>query len=254
MEFRQDQIVTTSAANQIAEAIQQAIVNGSLKADDRLPTEEALAVQFGVSRPTVREALKRLAARHLIRSRRGPAGGTFVNGPSPDELAQSFSTAATLMVAAGGVSLDDIATVRAEMEAICFRLAAQNRKPQHIAAMRAEIAFQQTESIADEEFCASDVRFHRLIVEAGGNTLLRFLMNAIVEGLMPVSNMIIFRVRDRKSIVGFHVEIADAIEAGDGDAAVESLNGLIRYIRDQYAAADKARAEHASKKNASPGE
>lgn len=249
MEFRHDQIVTASAANQIADAIQQAIVNGTLKADDRLPTEEALALQFRVSRPTVREALKRLAARHLIRSRRGPSGGTFINDPSPDELAQSFSTAATLMVAAGGVSLDEIAAVRAEMEAICCRLAAQNRSPQQLAAMRAELDLQQSDPLADEEFCSSDVRFHRLIVEASGNALLRFLMNAVVEGLMPVSNMIIFRVRDRKSIAAFHVQIADAIEAQDGDAAVASLNDLIRYIRDQYAIADEARAKHASNKN-----
>jgi DNA-binding FadR family transcriptional regulator len=254
MEFRHDQIVTASAANQIAEAIQQAIVNGTLKADDRLPTEEALALQFRVSRPTVREALKRLAARHLIRSRRGPTGGTFVNGPSPDELAQSFSTAATLMVAAGGVSLDEMATVRAEMEAICCRLAAQNRTAEQLAGMRAEIALQHSEKLADEAFCASDVRFHRLIVEAGGNALLRFLMNAVVEGLMPVSNMIIFRVRDRKIISSFHVQIADAIEDRDGAAAVAALNGLIRYIRDQYAIADEARQKHESNKNAPKGD
>src|SRR5215204_3280154 len=115
-------IVTTSAASQIADAIQQAILDGSLRVNERLASEEELAAQFGVSRPTVREALKRLAARHLIRSRRGPAGGNFVSGPSPDELAQSLGSAATLMVAVGHVSLDEIATVCAEMEGICCRL------------------------------------------------------------------------------------------------------------------------------------
>lgn len=70
-------IVTTSVASQIADAIQQAILDGSLRANDRLPSEEDLAGQFGVSRPTMREALKRLAARHLIRSRRGAAGGAW---------------------------------------------------------------------------------------------------------------------------------------------------------------------------------
>lgn len=74
MEPSYGQIVTTSAASQIADQLQQAIMDGRLKVDERLPTEEELAAQFGVSRPTVREALKRLAARHLIRSRRGPTG------------------------------------------------------------------------------------------------------------------------------------------------------------------------------------
>jgi DNA-binding FadR family transcriptional regulator len=68
------QIVTASAAIQIADAIEQMIVRGQLRVDDRLPSETELSAQFGVSRPTVREALKRLAARHLVRSRRGPAG------------------------------------------------------------------------------------------------------------------------------------------------------------------------------------
>ena len=254
MVFRHDQIVTATAANQIAEAIQQEIASGRLKVDDRLPTEEELATQFRVSRPTVREALKRLAARHLIRSRRGPAGGTFVNGPSPEEMAQSFSTAATLMVAAGGITHDEMATVRAEMEAICCRLAAEQRSAEHLAGMRAEIALQLSEPLLDEEFCASDVRFHRLIVDAAGNPLLRFLMNAIVEGLLPVSNMIIFRVRDRKTIVDHHIRIADAIEARDADRAVAALNDLVRYVRDQYAAAEKGRLEYASKITSTKGE
>ncbi|RMD91894.1 MAG: GntR family transcriptional regulator, partial [Alphaproteobacteria bacterium] len=56
---------------QIARAIRAAIMDGSLKVDERLPSEQELAESFGVSRPTVREALKRLAAQSLIRTQRG---------------------------------------------------------------------------------------------------------------------------------------------------------------------------------------
>jgi len=239
------QIVTATAALQIAEKIEQMILDGRLKVDDRLPGEEELASRFGVSRPTVREALKRLAARHLIRSRRGPAGGTFVSGPSPDELAQSLGSAATLMVAVGHISLDEIATVRVEMEAICCRLAATNRTEEHLAALQAEIAYQGNANISDQDFCASDVRFHRILVEAAGNTLLRFLMNAVIEALLPVSNMIIFRVRDRLAIVGYHERIASALERRDAEMAVEAVQDLIHYTRGQYVAADEARQKNA---------
>ena len=75
-------VVNVSLAKQISERILESITDGTLKADDQLPTEEVLASQFQVSRPTIREALKRLAAQSLIRSRRGPSGGTFVNRPS----------------------------------------------------------------------------------------------------------------------------------------------------------------------------
>ncbi|MEP9352229.1 FadR/GntR family transcriptional regulator [Xanthobacter sp. KR7-65] len=241
MEPTYGQIVTTSAASQIADQLQQAIMDGRLKVDERLPTEEELAAQFGVSRPTVREALKRLAARHLIRSRRGPSGGTFVTGPSPEELATSLGTSVTLMVASGGITLEEMATARLEMEAVCCRLAAQNRTDAHLAALEAEIAIQKTATISDQDFCASDVRFHRAVVDAAGNALLRFLMNAVVEALMPVSNMIIFRVRDRKEIVSHHERMLAALTARDGAAAVEALGGLVLYIRAQYAKADEAR-------------
>ena len=70
--------------------------------------EAKLPLQLGVSRPTVRQALMRRAARHLIRSRRGPTGGNFVNGPPPEELSGSFGTAAALLIATGGAGLEDI--------------------------------------------------------------------------------------------------------------------------------------------------
>ncbi|MFG1397108.1 FadR/GntR family transcriptional regulator [Roseixanthobacter pseudopolyaromaticivorans] len=238
------QIITSSAASQIADQIQQAIMDGRLKVDDRLPTEEELAAQYGVSRPTVREALKRLAARHLIRSRRGPTGGTFITGPSPEELAHSLGTSVTLLVATDGVTLDEMATARLEMEAVCCRLAAQGRTEAHLAGLREEIALQWDKTISDQDFCASDVRFHRLIVDAAGNALLRFLMNALVEALMPVSNMIIVRVRDRMEIVAHHERMLAALEARDGNGAVAALEGLVHYIRDQYAKAAEARAAH----------
>lgn len=238
-------IVTTSMATQIADVIQQAILDGTLRINERLASEEELAAQFGVSRPTVREALKRLAARHLLRSRRGPSGGNFVSGPSPEQLAQSFSTAAALLVATGGVSLDEMAIARFEMEAICCRLAADCISEADLDTLRMELERQRQADITDEEFCDSDVRFHRLIVEASGNAILRFVMNIIVETLMPVSNMIIFRVRDRRTICALHADLVEALSNRDGDAAVSVLGELIAYIHTQYEAVGRQRFQHA---------
>lgn len=235
------QIVTASAAIQIADAIEQMILRGQLKVDDRLPGEADLAARFGVSRPTVREALKRLAARYLIRSRRGPAGGTFVSGPSPDDLSASIGTAAALMVASGQVDLDQMAVTRFEMEASCCRLAAEHRTEEQLAALEAEIETECDMTISDPDFCASEVRFHRIVVEATGNPLMRFLMNALIEMLLPVSNMIVFRVRDRHMIIGFHRRIVAALRERDAEGAVASVRELIAYTRDLYGAADAAR-------------
>jgi DNA-binding FadR family transcriptional regulator len=186
--------------------------------------------------------LKRLAAQHLIRSRRGPTGGNFVASPAPEDAALSLANATTLMVAVGDFSLDDVATARLELESVCCRLAAANRADVHLDAMRTELARQRDEAITDEEFCASDVRFHRALVDATGNALLRFVMHSVVEALQPVSNMIIFRVRDRHTIAEFHARILAAIEDRDGEAGVTALQDLMAYIRERYREALERRA------------
>lgn len=242
MPFEYESIVTTSVAKQIAESIRSAIVEGRLRADDRLPTEDDLAQRYGVSRPTIREALKRLAAQNLIRSRRGPAGGNFVSRPDPQDLAQSLAGAATLMVSLGAFEIDEISEARLQLETVCCRLAAANRTEPHLAAMRAEVETQRGESITDEEFCASDVRFHRALVNATCNGLLRFVMQAVVEAIMPITNMVVFRVRNRRTIVGFHERILAAIEAGDAERAVAALQELMVYLKSRYAEAQERRA------------
>ena len=75
-------LVTQGLARQIAEKLREAILEGRLHVNERLPTEYELAARFNVSRPTIREALKRLAAQNLIRSRRGPAGRPSRNADS----------------------------------------------------------------------------------------------------------------------------------------------------------------------------
>src|SRR5258708_3378872 len=184
-------VVTESIATQISEKIRESILDGRLKVNDRLPTEEELARQFQVSRPTIREALKRLAAQHLVRSRRGPTGGTFVKRPSLDDLNSNLSIASTLMVSLGEFDMDGILEARQEFEVMCARLAAHRRSADHIRAMEDEITYQRRNDISDVDFCASDVRFHRLIAEATTNAIVRFLMHAVIEALQPVENMII---------------------------------------------------------------
>ena len=99
--MQESALIKSSISKQIAEQLRQAIVSGRFKIGERLPTEDELAQRYGVSRPSVREALKRLAAQNLVRSRRGPTGGIFVVKPSYEELATSLSGAATLLVGMG---------------------------------------------------------------------------------------------------------------------------------------------------------
>lgn len=236
-------LVTQSLAKQISEQLREAIMSGELKADDRLPTEEELASRYQVSRPTIREALKRLAAQNLIRSRRGPAGGTFVNRPTLEEASQSLTSSATLLASMNQFSLSEIADARHEMEAICCRLAAQQPDPIQLAEMAKELAIQQQESLSDEEFCASDVRFHRALVDMSRNAMLQFLMYGVIEAMQPVANMVVYRFRDRQDVIEAHKALYQAIEQQDSQAAGVALDQLMVYLKARFEAAQKWKAE-----------
>lgn len=234
MPIEYQNVVRTGLAKQVADEIRDAILTGRLQIDERLPTEEELARRFGISRPTIREALKRLAAQNLIRSQRGPTGGTFVRRPNAENLSSMITGGATLLVVMGAFEIDEIIAARLETESVCCRLACDRRSLSDLQAMRKEIVFQRTAAISDEEFCASDVRFHRALVEAGGNGPLSLMMYMVIESFMPITNMIVSQVRERHTVADFHERIAAAIDGQDAARATITLSELLNYLRNSY--------------------
>jgi len=236
-------LVVESLAKQISENIRAAIMDGSLKVDDQLPTEEVLAKKFNVSRPTIREALKRLAAQNLIRSRRGPSGGTFVNRPSQEDLRSSLTGSTMLMVSMGEFSLSEIAEARRELELTCCPLAAEHREEEQLLTMVEEIERQKDPATTDVDFCASDVRFHRALVDATHNPVLQFVMFAVIEALQPATNLVIFRFRERAKILAQHERIYQAIKIQDAEAVEDALSEQMDYLCEQYAQAQEWQRE-----------
>ncbi len=216
---------------QIAQAIRDAIIDGRMIVDERLPSEAELAEQFAVSRPTVREALKRLAAQSLIRTARGAFGGAFVNRLSYEEAYGQQITTSTLLLSMNAVSFETACEARYALERACTALAAQRRTADHLATMRAEIHRQAQPGLSDESFCASDVAFHRALVDAAGNPVLSYQLAGAVEAMQPLMNMITFTARSREEIVGLHGRIADGVEAHDGATAESALHELEIYTQ-----------------------
>jgi len=216
----------------IAGEIRDAIVEGRIITGERLPSEAELAERFAVSRPTVREALKRLAAQSLIRTERGAFGGAFVNRLSYAEAHDQQITTATLLLSMNAISFATACEARYALEGACVALAAARREPGHLARMRAEIARQSDPALSDEGFCASDVAFHRAMVDAAANPVLSYQLAGAVEAMQPLMNMITFTARSRGAIVLFHTRIIDAIEARDAQAALAALEELAAYTLD----------------------
>ncbi|EBA17658.1 regulatory protein GntR, HTH [Roseobacter sp. SK209-2-6] len=214
---------------QIAKALRDAIIAGELIVDERLPSEAELADHFQVSRPTVREALKRLAAQSLIRTQRGAAGGAFVNRISFEDAYVQQITTSTLLLSMNEVSFDTACEARFALERACAPLSAERRNADQLATMRAEIFRQNQPGLTDEAFCASDVAFHRALVDGASNPVLSYQLAGAVEAMQPLMNMITFTARDRERIVELHGQIADAIEIRDAEAADRALAELTTY-------------------------
>lgn len=244
MSLEVEPIIRSSLSKQVADRLQEAILEGSLKADDRLPTEEELSKRFQVSRPTIREALKRLAAKNLIRSRRGPTGGTFVNHLGADELSDHLTTAATLFVSMNQISLSEIAHTRLELESLCCQLACQHRTDEDLTRLETELERQRDINISPEEFCSADVSFHRAIAEASHNRMLSFVMYTLIEALQPVANMITFHFRERDIIISQHERLLQAIRDQNRVTAVEVIKEQVNYLSALH---DEARENHARK-------
>lgn len=216
---------------EIADNIRASIVAGELIVNARLPSETELAQRFGVSRSTLREALKRLAAQSLIRTQRGASGGAFVNRLSYEEARAQHVTTSTLLLSMNGVSFATACEARFALERACANLAAQHREQHHIDRMETEFALQIQPSLSDEAFCASDVRFHRALVDATQNPVLCYQMAGAVEAMQPLMNMLTYNRRSREGILRQHETIIHALKERDCSAIEAALDTLCAETR-----------------------
>ena len=224
----------SSISRQIAEQLREAIVSGRFKIGERLPTEDELAQRYGVSRPSVREALKRLAAQNLVRARRGPSGGNFVVQPSYEELAGSLSGAATLLVGMGALDIEEIIDARRILQGGCLEHAVKNATPAHITDIETALERQRAPGISDEAFCQEDVAFHRALVDSAGNGMVRFVMYTVIEALIPVTNMVVTVVRERSDIITLHEEMLRHLSNRNQTLLILTMNKLLDYLLEKF--------------------
>lgn len=238
-------IVKSSLSKQIAEQLREAIVSGQFKIGDRLPTEDELAQRYGVSRPSVREALKRLAAQNLVRARRGPTGGNFVVQPSYEDLAESLSASATLLVGMGALDIEEIIEARRMLQSGCLKLAISHATEEQLRNIENALDRQKDPEISDQAFCQADVAFHRALVDAAGNGMLRFVMYTVIEALVPVTNMVVTVVRERSDIISLHEQILEQLRQQNSAGLDLVLNALMDYLLEKFEIASR---QHAPKK------
>jgi GntR family transcriptional repressor for pyruvate dehydrogenase complex len=209
---------------QIIVQIEEAILDGSIQAGDRLPSERELAETFGVSRASVREALRVLEMFGVVVARRGTgpdAGSTVADG------AQSgIGNALRLHTGLLRIPTRDIVDVRATLESHAARRAAAHYEPGATDRLRQIIrSMREAETIA--AYNELDTEFHVELARISRNALMPVLMEAL-RGAMRRDMLEAFaslddwqRARDR--LVTEHEAIVERIEAHDEDAAETRL-------------------------------
>jgi GntR family transcriptional repressor for pyruvate dehydrogenase complex len=220
------------ASVQIALEIRRHLARADLRPGDRLGTEQELAAEFGVSRPTLREALRLLSSAHLIRASRGPKGGIFVANTPNEGMGRNLSESISTMLETQSVSLGELVEARIQLEVPLAGLAARNATTQTILKLDAAIAEQEGRNPASDEFRLADACFHRTIAATAGNELLRAFASWTLDVLQPSMIEKIGDAIDGDAIVGQHREILRAIRRGQPAGASRAMERHLEYLRD----------------------
>ncbi len=206
-----------------------------LRPDDRLGTETELAGEFGVSRPTLREALRLLASSHLIRASRGPGGGVFVASTESEGIGRSLSESIATMLEAESVSLLELVEARIHLEVPLAGLAAQNANEGTVVELQAAIAeaARIRDRPASDEFRLADARFHGIIARTAGNELLRAFTSWTLDVLQPQLVARVGAAIDGDLILRQHRDVVRAIRQRQSLAAQRAMRRHLEYVLDR---------------------
>jgi DNA-binding FadR family transcriptional regulator len=221
--------VRAPAYRVLADDLRSQITSGQLRPGDRLPTEPQLCRDCGVSRSTVREALRLLASQHLIVTTRGVAGGSFVAHPSLEQLSETLATGVNLLHINAVVDVMQLMEVRSIFEVAAAGFAALRRRPEDLDALRGTLFDPHTADL--ETMCDKHPAFHTALVAACGNPVLEL----VTTPLFQVANI-------REVLSGFkpdfwfqidadHRAIFGAVSAGDAAGAEAAAARHLDYIR-----------------------
>ncbi len=226
-------------SDDIVERLEALILEGSLKSGERLPPERALAEQFGVSRPSLREAIQKLAARGLLISRHG--GGTYV----AEGLGSAFSDPLLQLLENSTEAQRDLLELRHTLEGACAYYAAQRATPLDHARLRA--AFERLQACyaapvpgGGAEEGLADAGFHLAIAEASHNALLLHTIKGLFDLLKHnvvtnIGGMYAQRGETREMLMQQHRELFEAVIQGRAEDARAVSSRHIHYVEEVLA-------------------
>jgi GntR family transcriptional repressor for pyruvate dehydrogenase complex len=213
----------------------QRILEGSLKPGDRLPAERELAAELGVSRPSLREAIQKLASKGLLRSQQG--GGTYVTGA----LQASFLDPWQAMVGSYPNLREDVLELRRTVEGQAAEWAAERATDADL--LRLTQAFERLQEAADlpeiATRAAADIAFHQAIGEAAHNALIAHLSAALLRLMRDSIELNLGELKDvaaaGRLLASQHAALYSAICERKPQAARAAAETHIDFVRETLA-------------------
>ncbi|QEC47379.1 FadR family transcriptional regulator [Baekduia soli] len=221
------------ASEQVADQLRALIIGGDLPAGAKLPTEQGLATEFGVSRATVREALTGLSTEGLLRTVKGVNGGSFVTTPSPDRVRDALNLAVTLLSQTNGVTLDELLEVREYLEIPAARLAALRRTGDTLREMAEAIPESPLELSLGTQF-VHNRDFHKAVLHASENTLLSIAAEPIFSVLQTRLSRSEIGPAFHRTINVHHRAIHAAIASGDAGESERQMREHLAWLSPKY--------------------
>jgi len=201
----------------VVQHVRGLIERGELRPGDRLPAERELAIQLGVSRPSVRAGLRSLSAIGVLQTRHG--AGTFITDGPPTLGSEPLSFLAALH----GFTRDEMFEARRALEVGVAALAADRATDEHIATIAEEVTGMFASLDDPQAFLIHDIRFHRSVAEASGNPILASLVEMVSALFYEQRRKTAQHGRDLKESAHLHRAIYHAIRAHDAKRASAAM-------------------------------
>jgi len=228
--------MSEGSTDQVVAFVRDLIVRGRLRPGDRLPAERQLAVQLGVSRPSVRAGLHALAAMGVVRSKHG--SGTYIPSGPPALASEPLNFLAALH----GFTREEMWEARRILEVEAAGLAAERANHEHLATLAEEVAGMFANRDNPHLFLVHDVNFHRAVADAAKNPIVGTLVGLVSAMYYERRKERVERASDRdlRDAAEAHRRVYQAIRARDGAAARSAMNDhLLQAQRYQAQEPDK---------------
>ncbi|MGB7847237.1 MAG: FadR/GntR family transcriptional regulator [Candidatus Acidiferrum sp.] len=220
-------IQTSRLYEQIVQQIEETIRKGGLKPGDQLPAERELALQFGVSRTAVREAVKTLHEKGLVEAH--PGRGTFITSDTSNTIRLSLDRMLKNGHPEGTLNLVE---VREILEPEIAALAAARADEESLKEMRNAVNIMDKARHDPDVYIEADLDFHLALAEAAANPIILSLIDSIV-GVLRVQRMRIFNVDGGPERGQYHHKrILEAVENRDSSGARAAMRAHLRQVRE----------------------